>query len=195
MAPCRELGLASAPSPQEWQEHTHLHDLLFGEGALDNIGSIHHGISADGSFPGCPSCCGEWLCTGTVTCTLVPMLNFACRPMARKETKILSWARILTPTWRFREMKMGLSGTCGSGDRFGHIHLLTLLPAWSKYCPPWILIFILKKEKWKVNPVSSCGRIPLRDGTEAQQGQGLSPTSQGTAALLCCSGGHLKQGP
>ena len=72
------------------------------------------------------------------TCTLVPTLNFACCPMARKETVILSWPRILTPTCRFREMKMGLSGTWGPGDvtLLGHIHLLTLLPAWSKYCPP-----------------------------------------------------------
>lgn len=126
------------------------------------------------------------------TCTLVPMLSFACRPMARKETKILSWARILTPTWRFREMKMGLSGTWGPGDKFGHIHLLTLLPAWSKYCPPWMLIFILKEgEMEALNPVASVVEclIPLRDGTEAQQGQGLSPTSQGTAGLPCCSGG------
>lgn len=44
------------------------------------------------------------------TCTFVPTLNFACCPMARKDTVILSWPMILTPTCRFRERKIGLSG-------------------------------------------------------------------------------------
>lgn len=115
-------------------------------GLQGKAGGTHHVVSVicGQELPRLPhSCCNEQLCVELPahlrnTCTLVPTLNFACCPMARKETVILSWPTILTPTCWFREMKMGLSGTQGPDDvkLFGHVHLLTLLPALSKYCPP-----------------------------------------------------------
>lgn len=131
------------------------------------------------------------------TCTLVPTLNFACWPMARKDTVILSWPRIRTPTCRFRERKVGLSGTWGPGDvtLCGHVHRLTLLPARSKCCPPCTLVLTLEERGTKAltrRLQDPCPWLPRGTGLSTA---GRGPAPPDTAECSCSCAGPPGQGP
>lgn len=68
--------------------------------------------------------------TNVPTFTLVPTLIFACRPIARKVTEILSCSRMRTPTWWFKARKTGLKDTKGEeATELDQFQALTLLPA------------------------------------------------------------------